>query len=61
MLTFGCVLRVMVCKFYRFYFLNSFTSIDMVFRLILDCLFSIILMLLIQGFLLNLLLVLIFQ
>ena len=61
MLTFGCVLRVMVCKFYRFYFLNSFTSINMVFRLILDCLFSIILMLLIQGFLLNLLLVLIFQ
>ena len=61
MLTFGCVLRVMVWKFYRFYFLNSFTSIDMVFRLILDCLFSIILMLLIPGFLLNLLFVLIFQ
>ena len=61
MLTFGCVFRVMVRKFYRFYFLNSFTSINMVFRLILDWLFSIILMLLIQGFLLNLLFVLIFQ
>lgn len=61
MLNFGCVLRVMFWKFYRFYFLNSFTSIDMVFGLILDCLFSIILMLLIPGFLLNLLFVLIFQ
>ena len=61
MLTFGCVFRVMVRKFYRFYFLNSFTSIDMVFRLILDLLFSITLMLLIPGFLLNLFFVLIFQ
>ena len=61
MLTFGCVFRVMVRKFYRFYFLYSFTSIDMVFRLILDLLFSITLMLLIPGFLLNLLFVLIFQ
>ena len=51
----------MFWKFYRFYFLNSFTSIDMVFGFILDCLFSIILMLLIPGFLLNLLFVLIFQ
>ena len=58
MLTFGCVFRVMFWKFYRFYFLNSFTSIDMVFGFILDCLFSIILMLLIPGFLPNLLFVL---
>ena len=40
MFTLGCVLRVIVRKFYRFYFLNSFTSIIIVFRLILDCLLS---------------------